>query len=85
MGKWKKNRGNQKRWAKRHLINQHGAICQVLGNHPIDKMHDITLDHVVPKAHGGSDLLDNLQLACYKHNHEKDSMTQEEFLEFQEL
>lgn len=48
-------------------------------------MHDITLDHIVAKARGGSDLLDNLQLACYKHNHEKDSMTQEEFLEFQEL
>jgi 5-methylcytosine-specific restriction endonuclease McrA len=85
MAKWKKPRGNQKRWAKRHLINSVGAVCQAAGNHAIEKMHDITLDHIIPRAQGGQDLIDNLQLACYRHNQAKRDMSQEEFDFFQNL
>ena len=85
MGKWKKPRGKQKRWAKRHLINKYGAVCMVFKHHSIATMHDITLDHVTPKYLGGSDLLENLQLACWEHNQEKGCMTQEEFEDFQNL
>lgn len=85
MGKWKKRYGHQRRWAKRHLINKYGAVCMAAGNHPIKKMDDITLDHITPKAMGGGDELENMQLACYKHNQEKSHMTQEEFDAFQKL
>lgn len=84
MGKWKKPKGNQKRWAKRHLINQYGAVCQIR-DHAIKTMHEITLDHITPRALGGSDQVENLQLACYPHNQEKGFMTQEEFDLFQNL
>jgi 5-methylcytosine-specific restriction endonuclease McrA len=30
-----------------------------------------TLEHIVPRTHGGSDALDNLALACPSCNHEK--------------
>jgi 5-methylcytosine-specific restriction endonuclease McrA len=83
MAKWKKRKGNQKRWAKRHLLNKFGAICQVKENHEIATMGEVTLDHIIPKYLGGSDALENLQLACYRHNQEKGVMTQEEFDDFQ--
>lgn len=35
---------------------------------PIISPGDITLDHVVPKAHGGSDHRGNLVVACYSCN-----------------
>lgn len=31
----------------------------------------VTIEHVVPKAHGGTDDLENLALACARCNHEK--------------
>ena len=46
---------------------------------------NITLDHKVPVAAGGGDDIDNLQLACYPHNHEKGAMLPEEWEEFQNL
>lgn len=85
MAKWRKPRGRHKRWVKRHLINKFGNVCQVKGNHPIEEMHDITIDHIVPKSEGGSDLLENLQLACMTHNKEKGSFSQEEFDDLQAL
>ena len=82
--KWKKPRGRQKRWAKRHLINAHGAVCQAAGNHTIATMREITLDHITPRSLGGGDEIENLQLACRKHNLAKRNMAPEEWEEFQD-
>ncbi len=81
MGKWKKPAGRQHRWIKRHLINKFGARC-ILGNHHIQLMEDVTLDHIVPLSRGGSDSLENLQLACWSHNHAKASMMPDEWERF---
>ena len=39
----------------------------------------VTVDHVVPRAHGGSDELENLVLACSRCNSRKGVKSQEEF------
>jgi 5-methylcytosine-specific restriction endonuclease McrA len=82
--KWRKRHGKVLRWNKKHLINTYGAWCQI-GNHPIENMKDITLDHKIPKIRGGTDQLENLQLACLPHNREKGVMTPEEFEKLQGL
>lgn len=45
---------------------------------PMDD-HGATLDHLVPKARGGSDRNENLVLACRKCNHDKGRLLPEEF------
>ncbi|MBS7544329.1 HNH endonuclease [Ancylobacter oerskovii] len=40
-----------------------------------------TLDHVIPKAIGGSNHNSNLVLACYRCNYERGSMAQAEFID----
>lgn len=82
MSKRRKHYGNNLRWAKRRLISQHGSFCMI-GNHPIATMHEITLDHLMPRSKGGNDEITNLQLACSPHNTEKRDMTPEEWAEFQ--
>lgn len=72
-----------KRWIKNHLINKFGAVCSYCGT-TLETMKDITLDHIQPVSKGGSDLLDNFQLACYDCNHMKSDMPLEEFLEYQQ-
>jgi 5-methylcytosine-specific restriction endonuclease McrA len=39
-----------------------------------------TEDHLVPKSKGGSDLLDNLVLACNECNNQRGDMPAESFL-----
>ncbi len=43
---------------------------------------DWHIDHVIPKAHGGSDSIDNLLPACRRCNTLKKDRTPEEFVQF---
>lgn len=49
---------------------------------PIPSINKSALDHVVPKAKGGSDKLENLTVACRICNHAKNDMTREDFLDW---
>ena len=67
----RKKGAQTKRWILKHLIIKHGGCCALCGlavvmtpNHP----RQATVDHVIPRSHGGQDLLSNLQLACYECN-----------------
>ena len=44
------------------------------------EIRNFSVDHIVPKAKGGTDHLDNLQLLCSACNSTKGTKTQEEFL-----
>ena len=41
---------------------------------------NMTVDHIVPRAHGGTDHLDNLWLLCGACNSSKGTLSQEQFL-----
>jgi 5-methylcytosine-specific restriction endonuclease McrA len=45
-----------------------GRLRIALDGRPISR---VTIEHIVPRAHGGTDELDNLGLACARCNHEK--------------
>lgn len=47
-------------------------------------MSDITLDHVTPRSLGGSDTVENLQLAHHACNQAKGAMTAEDWAALQE-
>lgn len=49
-----------------------GAYCVICG-HPGSTNNPLSLDHVVPKARGGSDDPGNLQPLCRQHNSAKGS------------
>lgn len=36
-----------------------------------EPLGDVTVEHILPRRHGGSDELDNLALACGRCNHQK--------------
>lgn len=82
MGKWRRNKSNKRRWQRDHLINRDGAVCQICEK-PFTSMKDITFDHIVPVSKGGTDELENIQLAHYKCNQSKADMLPEEFEHFQ--
>lgn len=62
MGKWRKPLGREHRWNRAALIKRDGMVC-ALCKEPILHMRDLTIDHVVPLARGGTDKLENLRLA----------------------
>ena len=80
--KWRRNRSNKRRWQRDHLINRDGAVCKICEK-PFKSMKDITFDHIVPKSKGGTDELENIQLAHFRCNLSKADMLPEEFEEFQ--
>lgn len=45
----------------------------------INQPHHATRDHFVPKAKGGTRMVNNTVLACYKCNNEKGDSTPEEY------
>jgi len=45
-----------------------------------DSTDDLTLDHIIPTRRGGTNLADNLQVACRVCNSDKRHMTREEYL-----
>lgn len=51
-----------KNWNRRMLINRDGMVCGIC-KEPIEKMSDVTIDHIEPASKGGTDKLENLRLA----------------------
>lgn len=69
--RWRGNacqRGYGSHWQRTRLlvIKRDGAICAKCGAMPPDVR--ITVDHIVPLAHGGSNELDNLRVLCLSCN-----------------
>lgn len=62
---------------KHTLFGRQEGFCAGCG-HPFP-FRNFTIDHVVPKASGGSDHLDNLQLLCNACNSMKGTSSQAEF------
>ncbi len=59
---------------KQNIIKRDRGICQYCG-----KSEDpMTVDHVVPKSHGGDDSWGNLVCACSRCNNKKDDNTPQE-------
>lgn len=84
-GRWNRSyRGREKAWIRRALIRRDGCVCS-LCEEPIATMKDVTLDHIVPRSRGGSDTIENLQLAHERCNQAKDSMTPEQWAQFQRM
>lgn len=52
----------QVKFIKKQLINSGGAICGICGK-PITDMKDCTIDHIKPRAKGGTTTMENCQLA----------------------
>ncbi|MGC3818621.1 HNH endonuclease [Acinetobacter sp. G11] len=48
------------------IFNRDGCICKHCGS-----TSDLTVDHIIPVIHGGSDELDNLQTLCRSCNSKK--------------
>lgn len=48
------------------LIARDGEHCQVCGTKV-----GLTVDHIQPRAHGGTNVNENLQLLCHECNQEK--------------
>jgi len=63
-------------WKRKALLDKFGPICQIcLNTFPVQKL---TLDHIIPRSKGGSNDINNLQLACARCNQTKgDSMPEE--------
>jgi hypothetical protein len=49
----------------------YGARCAWCGRTPTDDGVRLVIDHRVPLELGGTNELENLQLLCYEHNHDK--------------
>lgn len=49
------------------------------------KGEDLTLDHIVPKKHGGTNHVSNLELSCYDCNYDKGHMLLTQYLRAYEI
>ena len=65
-------------WKFRQYIlqNSHCFYCK-----NVISYKNMTIDHVIPLFRGGSNTMCNKVLACSRCNHEKDSLTPEDYLE----
>ena len=64
-----------------HLDSLYGAqegFCGGCGEH--FRKRNLTVDHIVPRAHGGTDHVENLWLLCAACNSSKGTRSQEQFL-----
>lgn len=64
-----KMNNNQKRNKKLRLIRLYGCCCWWCGTQLSEKQ--LTIDHILPKSRGGSNLDENLRLACFKCNNSR--------------
>ena len=65
---------NSIRETKKHLLRQ-STKCALCGDQ-IKDMKDASVDHKIPRSRGGSDALENLQLAHRKCNEAKGNQLQ---------
>lgn len=66
-----------RRALRRYVLNRDGRRCQYCGGRPA--MRQLTLDHRLPLARGGTDSAGNLWVACHACNHQKGLRTEEEY------
>ena len=72
-------RYNDKR-NKHQLYGVQGGYCNGCEEH--FEMRNLEVDHIIPRAKGGTDHISNLQLLCGACNSLKGTRTQEELLVF---
>jgi 5-methylcytosine-specific restriction endonuclease McrA len=62
---------------KARLSERDGLWCYLCGE--AGTLEELSVDHVIPSSRGGSNLLENLALACFRCNAAKGDMLVEEF------
>ena len=62
---------------RRDIYNKYNGHCAYCGK-KID-FDDLSIDHLIAVSKGGTDDVENLIPCCYLCNHQKDSMSVEEF------
>ena len=60
--------------SRRNVLHRDTYTCQYCGDH----RHDLTIDHIVPRSRGGSDIWENVVAACLKCNVKKGNRTPRE-------
>lgn len=50
------------RYIRQRLIVEHGMVCALCGK-PIESENELTVDHIIPRAMGGSTTYENCQLS----------------------
>ena len=63
---------------KRYLYGEQGGYCNGCEHH--FELRNFTVDHIIPKANGGTDHISNLQLLCGSCNSIKGTRSHEELL-----
>lgn len=63
--------------AKLQLVWEHGKRCAICGK-KIKNLDDLTIDHIVPLAEGGKNVIENYQLAHKACNEAKGHMMPKE-------
>ncbi len=63
---------------KQYLYGEQGGFCNGCEHHIM--MQNFTVDHIIAKAHGGTDHISNLQLLCGSCNSIKGTKSHEELL-----
>lgn len=63
-------------FSRRNLFKRDRYTCQYCGHQP--PADQLTIDHVVPRAHGGGSTWENCVLACMDCNHAKADRTPEQ-------
>lgn len=66
-------------YEKKSVYAKCNGTCAICGN-PV-KYKKMTIDHIVPLSKGGTNGMDNLQLACKRCNLMKSDFSTEEFLD----
>lgn len=69
-----------KRYIKQQLYERQNGRCAYCGEKK--RIRLMTIDHIVPLAHGGTDKIKNLQCTCKKCNYLKGEMIPSEFTAF---
>ena len=60
-------------FSRRNIFKRDRMMCQYCGRKP--KGDDLTIDHVLPRAQGGTSTWENCVLACIRCNHSKADRT----------
>lgn len=63
---WDRMKPSQKKRLRQQVLQRDGGQCQICG-----ATTDLTIDHIVSLARGGSDEIDNLQTLCSPCNRRK--------------
>lgn len=62
--------------ARNYLLEKHGRKCFYCGK----TANKFEVEHMIPKARGGSNRIDNLTLSCHECNQKKGTLTAKEFI-----